>query len=183
MAVFSTKDLEYQPKRDKFSYVDTQIKKRFKIKLFTLFLVIFTLILILIGYFLALNYFRIISLSHISPIFDVLPISSYEVKDLVKQNTSQNTDEIISVDKDAFIIEGSIQGFDDENIKIKAKQRTILSFELTLDSNIVNSEDKDNKTTLFPSDLIQKENIGKNVLVDFIKINNKNIITRIEVQP
>lgn len=183
MAVISNKDLEYQPKRDKFSFIDTKLKKKFRLKVFSIFLIVFLFIFLFLGYFLALNYFRIISLSNISSIFDVLPISSYEVKDLLNKSNNQAVNEIISTGYNTFLVEGTIQGFDEETIQIKTKQGKILEFELDFDSIITSSFDNKNPKILFTSGLLQKDNIGKNVLIDFIEKDNKNIITRIELQP
>lgn len=179
MALVSTNDLEYQPKTENSSFIDTKSKKRFKLKLFSILLLITTLILLLLGYFLALNYFRVISLSQISPFFEILPISSYEVKDIVKNNTNEKVDEIITTGNNNFLLEGTLVGFDKESIIIKSKNGRTLIFEFNIDSIIRTSSN--NSDILFTSDIFKNENINKNVIIDFIKNNNKNIITRIEI--
>lgn len=180
MALISTKDLEYQPKTEDSSFIDTKIKKKFRIKIFISFLIIFIFTSVLLGYFLSLNYFRVISLTEISPFFKILPTSSYDVKDIVKNNTNEKVDEIITTGNNNFLLEGTLVGFEGDNINIKTRKGEVLTFEFNIDS-IISVSDNNSKNIILISDILKNENIGKNVIIDFIKNNNKNIITRIEI--
>lgn len=182
MALISTNDLEYQPKIANSLYVNTKLKKRYKIKLFTLFLIITTFIVLLLGYFLALNYFRIISLSHISTVFDILPISPYETEDTIKNIQNQSEDEISVVSNNTFAIEGTFDGFDEDGIKIKTNSKKVLKFELGSEVTIRNVSENNNQSTfMFTSDLLQKENIGRKIRVEFTKKDNKNLLITVEI--
>lgn len=182
MALISTKDLEYQPKTEDSSFIDTKIKKKFRIKIFISFLIIFIFTSVLLGYFLSLNYFRVISLTEISPFFKILPTSSYDVKDIVKNNTNEKVDEISVIDTNTFAIEGTFDGFDEVGIKIRTKSGKILKFELGPEVIIRSvSEDRNQVTFIFTNDLLQKENIGRKINAEFIKKDNKNLLITAEI--
>lgn len=183
MALIPTHDLEYQPKVENSSFIDTTFKKKHKIKLFTLFLIVITLISILLGYFLALNYFRIISLSQISKAFDILPTSPYETKEAIKNIQISGEDEISVVGENIFAIEGTLDSFDEDNIiKIRTNSGKVLKFELGSEIIIRNLSKNNNQSNfMFTSDLLQKENIGRKINVEFIKKDNKNLLNTIEI--
>ncbi len=182
MALIPINDLEYQPRTEHSSFIDTKFKRKFKIKLFTIFLIIFTLTLLLLGYFLSLNYFRIISLSQISPIFDVLPISPYETSEIIKNIKDENVDEISVIDANTFAIEGTLDSFDEDGIKIRTNSGKILKFELDPEVIIRNVSKNNNQSTfMFTSDLLQKENIGRKINVEFIKNNNLYLLILVSI--
>ncbi len=114
------KDLEYQPKTDKFSYIDTASKKKFRIKVFAMFITIFILASLFLSSILALNYFRIINLPSISPVFDALPRAPYELEDLIqKYKEQQSVQDVQSLGDNIFSTEGKIVDFGENNIKVK----------------------------------------------------------------
>lgn len=185
MAVnLENKDLEYQPKTDKFSYINKQFKKKFRIKVFTIFITIFILASLFWGSILALNYFRIINLSSISPVFDSLPRSPYELEDLIQNyKKQQSVQDVQSLGDNIFSTQGKITDFGENNIIIKLENGKTLNLELTSDTNIVKLSKDSTKQTLIPTtDLLQKENIGKNADVLFKIENDKNLAATIEVK-
>ena len=190
MAVnLENKDLEYQPQRDKFSFVDKEIKKKFRIKIVTIFFFIFIFTSLVLGYFLALNYFRIINLSNISPVFDSLPRSPYELEDLIQNyKKQQSVQDVQSLGDNIFSTEGKIINFGENNIKVKLLSGRVLDLELTVDTNIRKVSKDGYSIFMFTSDLLQKENIGKNVTVQFTKtkgkniLDNKNILNSLEIE-
>lgn len=182
MALIPINDLEYQPKTEHSSFVDTRFKRKFKIKLFTLFLVITTFITLLLGYFLSLNYFRVISLSHISKVFDILPISPYETKEIIKNIQNQSEDEISVVGDNIFAIEGTLDDFNEDGIKIRTNSGKVLEFELGPEVIIKNVSENNNQSTfMFTSDLLQKENIGRKINVEFIKKDNLYLLISVSI--
>ncbi len=189
MVAISTKDLEYQPQTDKFSFIDTKLKRKFRIKIFTLFLIVFIFTSLILGYFLALNYFRIIYLPNISPVFKSLPRSPYELNDLIQNyKKQQSVQEIQSLGDNIFRTEGKITDFVENNIKVKLNSGRVLDLELTADTDIRKVSEDGHSIFMFASDLLQKENIGKNVTIQFIKtkgkniLDNKNILNSMEIE-
>jgi len=182
------KDLEYQPKTDKFSYIDTTSKKKFRIKVFTIFVNIFILASLFLGSILALNYFRIIYLPSMSPVFDSLPRSPYELNDLIQNyKKQQSVQDVQSLGDNIFSTEGKITDFGENNIKVKLSSGRVLDLELNSDTNIRKVPKDGHSIFMFTSDLLQRENIGKNVTVQFTKtkgkniLDNKNILNSLEI--
>ena len=182
------RDLEYQPKTDKFSYIDTASKKKFRIKVFAMFITIFILASLFLGSILALNYFRIINLSSISPVFDSLPRSPYELNDLIQNyKEQQSAQDVQSLGDNIFSTEGKIVDFGENNIKVKLNSGRVLDLELSSDTDIRKASKNGHSIFMFTSDLLQKENVGKNVTVQFTKtkgasiLGSKNILKSIEV--
>lgn len=188
MAVISNKDLEYQPKGDKFSYIDKQFKKKYRIKVFLIFITIFIFTSLFLSSILALNYFRIINLPSISPVFDSLPRSPYELNDLIQNyKKQQSVQDVQSLGDNIFSTEGKITDYGENNIKVKLNSGRVLDLELSSDTDTRKVSKDGHGTFMFTSDLLQKENIGKNVTVQFTKtkgkniLDNKNILNSIEV--
>lgn len=151
---------------------------------FSILIILFTYIAALF----ALNYFRIVNFSAVSPIFDNLPRSPYEFNDLIQNyKKQQSVQEIQSLGDNMFSTEGKITDFGENNIKVKTAKGTILDLELNADTNIRKVSKDGHSTFMFTSDLLQKENIGKNVTIQFIKtkgvsiLDNKNILNNIEI--
>lgn len=183
MAVYlENKDLEYQPKTDKFSYINKQFKKKFRIKIFTMFITIFILASLFWGSILALNYFRIINLPSISPVFDSLPRSPYELNDLIQTyKKQQSVQDVQSLGDNVFSTQGKITDYGENNIKVKLSSGRVLDLELTLDTNIRKVSKDGHGTFMFTSDLLQKENIGKKTVIQFTKEKDKNTLTSVEI--
>lgn len=183
MSVISNKDLEYQPKTDKFSYIDTESKKKYRIKVFAMFITIFILASLFLSSILALNYFRIINLPRISPIFDALPKSPYELNDIINNyKKQQSVQEIQSLGDNIFSTEGKITDFGENNIKVKLNSGRDLDLELSSDTDIRKASKDGHSIFMFTSDLLQKENIGKSVTVQFTKTKGKNILNSLEIE-
>lgn len=183
MAVISNKDLEYQPKTDKFSFIDTKLKRKFRIKIFTLFLIVFIFTFLTLGYFLSLNYFRIIYLPNISPVFKSLPRSPYELEDLIQNyKENQNTAEIISLGENSFSASGKIDKVSEDSIRLRLFSGKTITLEITPETQIAKrSKDGLERELLFTLDLLQKENIGKSADAQFIKEKGKNTLTSVEI--
>lgn len=178
-------DIEFQPKTQGYSFSrlpDEKRKSKIKTNIFiTLFLVLPLLLILLILSLTVLNYFGIISLSTISPIFNNLPKSQTVIqtaKQEIKPNNIAGTNQ--------YELEGTLEKYDQNFIYIKLYRKIItieyipnsqFYFTKTITNNKTATPASETITTIdFPSNILSKENIGKKVSVQYIIENNQNTL-------
>ncbi len=170
-------DINFQPKQQAYAFSSKETESKQKSEnqkkhLRTIFTVIFGIFLIFFFFslvFITLNYFRIISLSQITPAMKILPQTA---STLPTYNASNKT----------WTIKGTLYQYDNEKIKIKISLFKIMDFIYDLNSYMeIKTSMKDGANpqvgTLY--DLDQKQNLSKNVEVEYYIQNKTNIISKL----
>jgi hypothetical protein len=186
MSDIAQQDIAYQPTTKAYSLPPNQVvpsnpepelepKPKGKPNVFVLLILeILGLLVVFTVFLLVLNYFRIISLSNFTP------NRLINLPQLTQSSTP-------SYDPQAGIwsIKGVFYQYNDEKIKVRTGFFKIMDFVYKTDSLFLKSSLPINNTqqsafqagTLF--DLDQKENLGKNVSVDYKIENNINYVNTI----
>ena len=169
-------DIAYQPAQKGFSYTNSaptpessEPKEKKPNVILPLILEIFTLIVVFLVFLGVLNYFRIISLSFVSPKLAFLP----------QKQTQIFTPEIVSTDESGAITyktTGTFYSYNKYVISIKYNTQ-ILNFQWNNKSRIF-LVDKTGKqvNTSFLSDLESSKNLGKKITIEFTTDTNGNYI-------
>lgn len=184
-------DIAYQPKTQGFSFSTLpESRKKYKQKMsiiFALFLGLPIIFIFFCLFFIVLNYFNVINLSTVSPIFKSFPKSLSkipETKDIPYKIPGTNV----------LIADGNIIGFDSDFIKVRFQNQD-MKFYFTSktyfglsETTIVNiksatpsSEIRETIIPSFASDLLIEKNIGKKINIQFIIVNNKNVAESIVI--
>lgn len=173
-------DIAYQPKTPSFSFsrIPEERKKiKFRMNIFfTLFLGIPSFFVLVFLFLSLLNFFNIISLNSLSPVF----------KDLPKYKVSENINAPHKIsDTNQFVLSGSLQKYDDKTITVRYSGKTIVA-EYNLDTRFYKIRSEVDKTNSSLSEeigilklytsVLKPENIGKNVTIQYKKEGNRIIL-------
>jgi len=180
-----TDDIAYQPTQKGYSYSNNSSKNPFKktntfVTLATEIILLFLVFFVFLG---VLNYFKIISLSGISPTLNNLPKSSSN-STLGQKQQNQLPSNIPGANQ--FTINGILEGYSENTVDIISGDKTI-TVEYNLDSKFYLSKtilDPSNTSSSseniavidFPTSVLSKKNIGKNITLDYKNEKNKNIL-------
>ena len=176
-------DLKFQPKTQPYTFVDKKLKLKHRIKALLIILGLILLILTPLTTAFLLNYFYVLQLARISPVFENLPRSPYPLEDLIKNYLEDiQVSDTYSLSENTFGAEGKIEDFGQDFIKVKLTSGRALRFELTQDTQIYKILNDKSSMFMFTSDLLQKENIGKKAIVEFIKEGNVNKLINIKLE-
>lgn len=182
-------DIQFQPKTQGYSYT-TIPKQKIKTNIFiALFLGLPVLLLLFFSFLIVLNYFNFISLSTISPVFSKLPTSIVKI-DQTKNANEEKPYNIPGTNE--YIIDGTLEKYDQNTFDIKSANKTI-AIEYNFDSKfyfsktLINTEDATHSAETiaildFPSNILDKENLGKKVSIQYSKEKNKNILESLTIE-
>ena len=179
-------DLEYQPKQENYSFVNRKLKLKLRIKTFSLVtgLILIIILPLIAGFF--INYFRIYPLSRIYPVFESLPKFPYELSNIINDkieniNENKRIGQINKISDNTFAAQGKISYLTDAKIKVKLPNGKDIDLITTIDSKFYVQHKEGIRSLVFATDIIKKENVGKEVLVQFTKEGLKNKLIEIEI--
>lgn len=178
----SQADLRYVPKQEAYSYVEKETKKKSRKKI--LFIFLFFLILLATTSFIlfVLNYFGVLNLTKINPIFNSLPASEYSLQNILeKQNANSKISYIKEIEKNVFTAQGVISYINENKIKVKLPDRKIIDLEITIDSSFYTQIENGIRNPQLAADFIKNNNKNKEVLIQFAKVGRKNLLQSIEI--
>ncbi|HYM65438.1 MAG TPA: hypothetical protein VES68_03065 [Candidatus Sulfotelmatobacter sp.] len=174
-------DINFQPKTEGYSFSsDSQPKKPSKLlsTFITLLFGIFAFLFIFLLVLGVLNYFKLLSLSKLSPVANKLPVAPTPIPTPIYDKESQS-----------YSLEGTLYEYNDYTVKVKYyNQIKTFIFDPNKSFYAIQNDSKDTTATRSAgvqnigvfSDLENEKNIGKQVTVDYtIDNQGKSIIQQI----
>lgn len=173
-------DIAYQPKTKSFSFSripEERKKTKFRMSIFfTLILGIPTFFVFIFIILAILNFFNVLSLNNLSPVFKNLP----------KAKFSENTNAPHKIsDTNQFVISGNLQKYDNNTVTVRYSGKTITAeysldtkfYEIRSEANNNNSSSSAEEGILkFSTSILKTENIGRNVTMQYTKEGNRIIL-------
>lgn len=173
-------DIAYQPKTKQYSFSTTpENRKKYKQKMSIIFALFFGIPTVFVTFciiFIILNFFNLINLSSFYPSLKSLPKAEKDIDTNPKRISNTNQ----------YSVDGVLYSFDEKVVKIKYSNK-YLTFMYSLESKFYLSRiiiDNNSKVPTsetvsslrFTSEVLKKENIGRNVTIQYRNEFGNNIL-------